>query len=301
VSTPPYDAVDLGPDVVSPPPDPDPRRPDLALPAGSWDMHCHVFGPTDRFPYAADAAFRPPEAGVDRLMALHDVLGLEHALIVQSACHGTDHSALLDAIRVGEGRYLGVALLGPGLTAEDVDDLDAGGIRGARLNFLPHLGGAPEPSVLARTAEVVRSRGWHLEIHVAGAGIVDHERVIAGLDVPVVIDHLARFDVAAPDAGRSVEAALRLLARGNVWMKVSGVDRLSQQGPPFADAVEVAATFVREAPDRVLWGTDFPHPNSTGWLPSDAARVELLASVAPGADGLRRLLVDNPRAFLGLA
>lgn len=290
-------SVDLGPEVVSPVPDPQPRRPSLALPAGAWDAHCHVFGPTHRFPYAADATFRPPEAGVRTLMALHDVLGLDHALIVQSSCHGTDHAALLDAIEVGAGRYLGVGLLDDRTTAADLDELAAGGIRGVRLNFLPHLGGAPAPAVLERAVEVVAERGWHLEIHVAGTGLVDYEETLAGMRVPVVIDHLGRFDVTSP--GPSVEAALRLLARGHVWMKVSGVDRLSRQPPPYADAVEVARTFVEQAPERTLWGTDFPHPNSSGWFPDDATRVEQLARIAPGEAALRRLLVDNPQELLG--
>lgn len=291
------DAVDLGPDNVSPVPDPDPRRPDLVLPEGAWDAHCHVFGPTDRFPYAPDASFRPPEAGVDVLTHLHRTLGLSRALIVQSSCHGTDHRALVDAIAVSEGRYRGVALLDLQMTDADFAELAAAGICGIRLNFLPHLGGAPSDEVLDRALDVVRRHGWHLEIHVAGSGLVDHEEQLGSLEVPVVIDHLGRFDVTDPDA--SISAALRLLEQGHVWMKVSGVDRLSVQPPPFADAVAVARTFVAEAPHRTLWGTDFPHPNSSGWLPSDAARVELLADIAPTEEARRRLLVDNPESLLG--
>ncbi|MFT4083729.1 MAG: amidohydrolase family protein [Nocardioides sp.] len=282
----------------NPGPHPHPRRPRLELPPGSTDAHCHVFGPRDVFPYAAERTFTPPDAPAGQVAALHRLLGLERAVIVQSSCYGYDHAALLDALRASPATRRGVALIAPDAPLAALAELDAAGVRGARLHFLPHLGSSPElaqQATLARVAEL----GWHAEIHVHGTGVIDHQRMIASIDGPVVIDHLARIDLREGAEGPAVRALRSLLERGNVWLKVSGVDRVSLESAPYDDAVGLAADFVARYPDRVLWGTDYPHVNIVGDAPDDGLLVDLLERIAPTAEALQRLLVTNPAELFG--
>lgn len=269
------------------------------MPAGACDAHCHVFGPAGTLLYPAGAAFVPPDVPAEQVLALHQRLGFERAVVVQSAAHGTDHRALLDLLERAGGRYRGVALLAPDATACDLAALDAAGVCGARLHFVPHLGAEPGAGLIRRTVALVRELGWHLELHLTGDGVVDLEARIASLDVPVVIDHMARLDLAQGVGGPAVSALRRLLDTGRVWVKVSGVDRLSRIGSPYSDAVALAALLVAHAPERTLWGTDFPHVNIVGDPPDDALLVELIETIAPGRRARERLLVENPAEFFG--
>lgn len=277
----------------NPGPHPNPHRPALTLPPGAVDAHCHIFGPTDRFPYAPDRTFTPPEAPLERLQALHELLGLSRAVLVQSAAHGTYHASLLDALRRGAGRYRGVALVRPSTPPAEVTELHEAGVRGARLHFTPHLGPAPSAETIASIVDLVRPHGWHIALHVAGDGIAEHEQMVRDLGAPVVIDHMARVDLRAGLESPAVTALRRLLDTGRVWVKLSGADRLALRPPDLSDAAELAALLARHAPDRVLWGTDFPHPNITGAAPDDGDLVDLLAHITPDP---RALLVDNPVA-----
>lgn len=286
-------------EIWSPPGNPRPRRPEVMLPPGSCDAHCHVFGPLDRFPYSAARTFTPPEAGADDLLELHRRLGIDRAVVVQSSAHGSDHRALLHTLDRAGGRYRGVALPHPSLSARELHALADAGVRGARVHFMPHLGGAPGDDELAAVLRIVRDLGWHLELHVSGQAVAERRDAIARLGVPVVIDHLARLDLAEGPDSPSVHALLWLLGTGDVWVKVSGVDRVSRTDPPYADAVELARRLVRHAPDRVLWGTDYPHVNIVGEAPDDALLTELLTEIAPEPGLLRRLLVTNPAEFFG--
>ena len=267
-----------------PPPHPSPRTPVLRLPEGSCDSHCHVFGPAARFPYAPDRTFTPPDAPVGQLAALHRHLGLQRAVIVQSSCYGADHRVMLDALAAGEGRYRGVALIGAATPRAEIDRLHLAGVRGFRLHFLPHLGTPPTPAEIRATVELVADLGWHAEIHVHSADIARYADLIGWFPIPVVIDHLARLDLGqGPD---SAEAAALLGERVRV-----------RQGR--RAAVQFAARLVSHAPERVLWGTDYPHPNITGSAPDDGLLVDLLALIAPQDDQLRRMLVQNPAEFFG--
>jgi predicted TIM-barrel fold metal-dependent hydrolase len=236
---------------------------------------------------------------VGQLMALHRHLGLQRGVIVQSACYGSDHSALLDALAAGAGKYRGVALISSATREEEIGRLHAAGVRGFRLHFLPHLGAPPMRDEISRCVALVAERGWHAEIHLRYADIARHARLIRSLPIPVVIDHLARVDLSQGADSDAVGALLGLLDSGGVWVKTSGVDRVSLSGPPYSDAVTLAARLVSHAPERVLWGTDFPHPNITGPAPDDGLLVDLLARIAPRSDQLERLLVKNPAEFFG--
>ncbi|GAA0984167.1 amidohydrolase family protein [Acrocarpospora macrocephala] len=280
----------------NPPPHPSPRKPALALPADSCDSHCHVFGPGALFPYDKDRTFTPVDAPRQQVAALHEHLGLGRAVVIQSACNGFDHSVLLDALGHGGGRLRGVGLIDERTSPEEIARLHAAGVRGFRCNFLPHLRRAPSEAEIAMLAASVAGLGWHTEIHVQGEGVVEHERFIAALPTPVVVDHLGRIDIRRGLGQPAVRSLLRLLDTGRVYVKVSGIDRVSRQGPPYADAVELAALLVRHAPERVLWGTDFPHPNIAGDAPDDGLLVDLLAEIAPSAKLRDLLLVANPAA-----
>jgi 2-pyrone-4,6-dicarboxylate lactonase len=281
----------------NPPPFPSPRKPSVALPPDSCDAHCHVFGPGAVFPYAPDRTFTPVDVPKEEVAALHDFLGLSRAVVVQSSCNGSDHSVLLDALAAGNGRLRGVALVSDSTSPEEVEQFHAAGVRGFRLNFLDHLGTAPTRSAIDSVLEKVAPYGWHAEIHIQGHGVRDHRKMIESLPCPVVIDHLGRVDLAEGLDGPAVSALLELLSSGMVWVKVSGVDRVSQLGAPYADAVELASLLVAHAPDRVLWGTDFPHPNIVGAAPDDGLLVDLIAQIAPTKELLEQVLVTNPGKF----
>ncbi|GAB2991058.1 amidohydrolase family protein [Amycolatopsis acidiphila] len=277
-----------------PGPDPDPKKPALALPAGSCDAHCHIFGPTAKFPYAPDRTFTPPEAPLEDLQWLHEFLGFQRSVIVQSAAHGSDHSSLLDALERGAGRYRGVALVKPATPDAEIARLHEAGVRGARLHFTPHLGPAPSPETIRAIVDKIRPYGWHLALHVAGDGIAEHEDMVRALPLTVVIDHMARVDLRAGLNSKPVTALLRLLESGSVWVKLSGADRIAVHPPDLRDAAALGRLLATEAPERVVWGTDFPHPNTHGFMPDDGDLVDLLAEIAPDEAALRRLLVENP-------
>lgn len=289
------------PALSCPPPHPAPRTPQVRLPDGSCDSHCHVFGPAAVFPYAPDRTFTPVDAPVSQLMTLHRQLGLDRAVIVQSSCYGTDHRALLAALAAGAGRYRGVALINPATRPAEIARLDAAGVRGFRLHFLPHLGPPPTRAEIKSMVALTADLGWHAEIHLHSADIARLAELIRWFPIPVVIDHLARLDLAQGGDSAAVGALLGLLDTGRVWVKTSGVDRVSRTGPPYPDAVALAARLVAHNPERVLWGTDYPHPNITGPAPDDGLLVDLLASIAPGERELRRMLVQNPAEFFGFS
>lgn len=293
------DTAAASPEPTIPPPLAAPRRPRLRPPPGSCDSHCHVFGPHHRFPYAAGRSFTPHDMPEARLRGLHDHLGFDRAVIVQSACHGTDHAALVDALRTGAGRYRGVALLGATATAGEVLALHEAGVRGARFNFLPHLGGYPPESLIRYVERLVEPHGWHFAIHVTGADLIACEALIRSIRAPVVIDHMARFDIRDGLAGQAFTTLLRLLDGGRIALKLSGIDRLSRQGPPYDDALPFARALAAHAPDQVVWGTDWPHPNLHGPMPDDGELVDIIAEIAPDEAARHKLLVANPARLFG--
>lgn len=285
-------------ELLNPGPVADPKRPDIELPPGSCDAHFHVFGPADTFPYAKDTGFVPPDAPKQSVFELHRLLGIERGVAVQSSCHGTDHRAMLDLLAAGHPRYRGVALSGPGTDRKTIAMLDDRGVRGLRMSFVSHLGPGPGPGRVRELAELIRPFGWHLEVYVSGNGIVDLAALLRSLPVPVVIDHMARLDVSAGLDSEAVACLLSLLEEG-MWVKISGADRVSKQGSPYRDAQALARLLVTHAPDRVVWGTDFPHPNISGPAPDDGQLVDVMGAVLETEEERRRVLVENPSALFG--
>ncbi|MEU9341976.1 amidohydrolase family protein [Streptomyces sp. NPDC048278] len=277
-----------------PPPHPSPRVPELLLPPDSCDAHCHVFGPVARFPYAPDRTFTPPDAPKEQLRSLHARLGLTRTVVVQSSCYGRDHRVLLDALAAGGGRVRGVALIGETTSRAEAEELHRAGVRAFRLNFLPHLRSRPTNAEIDAVLERVDGLGWAAQLHVRGDDLPDLTDVVRALPGRVVIDHMGRVDLTAGRDSPATRTLRALLDTGHVWVKVSGVDRLSLEGPPYTDAVTLAASLVAYAPERVVWGTDYPHVNITGDPPDDGLLVDLLKHMAPEPAALQRLLVTNP-------
>jgi len=277
-------------------PDANPVKPVYRLPPLACDAHCHVFGPADRFPYAPERSYTPPDAGYDRLCALHDHLGFARAVLVQASCHGGDNSAMLDAIARSGGAYRGVAMIGPEATDADLRALDAAGVRGVRFNFVHHLGGAPDMAFFRQTIARIEPMGWHLQLHFDAEDIPQYRALLDGLPVPFIIDHMGRVKAAA---GLAQAAFVQLidLMRSNpkAWVKISGSERISSSGAPFDDAIPYARALVEAAPGRVLWGTDFPHPNISGDMPNDGELVNLFARTIVDDTMRTRILVDNPQ------
>ncbi|MFL5090851.1 MAG: amidohydrolase family protein, partial [Xanthobacteraceae bacterium] len=279
-------------------PDPQPRKPRFALPSSSCDSHFHVFGPHAVFPFAANRPFTPHDAPKEALLRLHEVLGFERGVFVQSTCHGSDHAVMLDLLAATSGRYRGVALLTPATTPEEVKRLDAAGVCGVRLHFVSHLGPYPARDDVRAVMRLVEPYGWHVEVHVYGKDLLANLDFIAAIKARVVIDHIGRVDVREGPDGPAFVALRRLVDAGNVWVKLSGTDRVSQQEPPFRDAVALARILAEQAPERILWGTDWPHPNVRR-MPNDGELVDLIPQIAVNETTRRRMLVDNPAEFFG--
>jgi predicted TIM-barrel fold metal-dependent hydrolase len=283
------------------PPHPDPRRPRLVLPEGACDAHCHIFGPAARFPFAADRAYTPPDAGLERYEWLQDRLGLSTAVFVQASCHGTDNAAIVDALRRGAGRYAGVAMIDDTFSDTAIHELHDAGVRGTRVNFVAHLGGAPDLDQVWRVVDRVAPFGWHLVLHFDARDLAKFVPLLDRLPVPYVIDHMARVDATQGVDQEPFRVLLDLLADPRCWVKISGAERLSANGrPPYDDVVPVAQAVIAAAPDRVLWGTDWPHPN-VRHMPDDGDLVDLLADFAPDETLRHQILVENPRRLYPLS
>jgi predicted TIM-barrel fold metal-dependent hydrolase len=283
------------------PPDPATKKPKFALPANTCDAHCHVFGPANVFPYAPERSYTPPDAPKEKLMALHNLLGIERSVIVQASCHGADNSATLDAIAASNGRYKGIAIVDESADDKEFRKLDAGGIKGVRFNFVEHLGGRPDMKFFQRTVSRIKEMGWHLVLHLDAKDIVELSPMIKDLPLPFVIDHMGRVKAGAGLAQPPFQALLELQQLETCWVKVCGSERVSTSGPPFTDAVPFAQAIVKAAPGRVLWGTDWPHPNIAKYMPNDGDLVDLVPLIAPDPAHRRKLLVENPARLYGFA
>jgi 2-pyrone-4,6-dicarboxylate lactonase len=277
------------------PPDPEPIKPSLVLPPGACDAHCHVFGPADRFPYAADRSYTPPDAPVEQLRRLHARLGITRAVIVHASCHGTEMDVTLDAIASSNGTYRGVACVEDAVTDRELARLHDGGIRGIRFNFVKHLGGVPDLDVFRRLVARIKPMGWHVVLHLDADDILTQHDLIGGIDVPFIIDHMGRVKAGDGLQQRPFQSLLDLYRHNPLaWIKVCGAERVSVGKRPFRDAVPFARALIEVDAARILWGTDWPHPNITKDMPNDGELVDLFAEICPDAGMRSRILVDNP-------
>jgi len=275
---------------------PNPSIPRFTVPAGAVDAHCHVFGPGAEFPYAPERKYTPCDASKHQLFALRDRLGFEKNVIVQATCHGTDNRALVDALRAANGRARGVATVNRDVSDAELHGMHEAGVRGTRFNFVKRLVDFTPREVLLEIAHRIAPLGWHVVIYFEAADLPGLYAFLASLPTTIVIDHMGRPDVTQPVDGPGFELFVRLMREHpNVWSKVSCPERLSRLGPPgYGDFVPFARRLVEQFPDRVLWGTDWPHPNLKSHMPDDGQLVDLIPAIAPTPALRRALLVDNP-------
>jgi 2-pyrone-4,6-dicarboxylate lactonase len=278
-----------------------PSKPKLKLPPGSCDAHCHILGPTDNYPFAPTATINPADAPKEALFALHKLLGIERCVIVNTALHGFDNRVVEDAMAVTGGAYLGVALLPPTVETPELRRLDKLGFRGVRYNFMKHLHQTATIEQVLALAPLLADVGWHLQIHMDGTLWPEMGPMLERSPVPIVIDHIGRVDASKGVDQPGFQTVLQLMRTKNFWMKVSGCDRITKAGPPYADAVPYARKLVEEFTDRVVWGTDWPHPHHPPPVPDDGALVDLIAEIAPTAAQRQALIVDNPQRLYRFA
>ncbi len=275
---------------------PRPSRPGFRLPPHAVDAHCHVFGPGDVFPYAAERKYTPCDAPKEKLWALRDFLGFERNVIVQATCHGQDNRALCDALANSDGRARGVASVAADATDEELDALHRAGVRGVRFNFVTRLVDTRPDRDYVELAKRLAPRGWHVVIYFEAADLEARYDFFSMLPVTLVVDHMGRPDVSKDSGGPEFELFVRFLRENaNAWCKVTCPERLSKAGPPgYVDVVPFARRIVESFPDRVLWGTDWPHPNMKSHMPDDGELVDFIPRIATTPELQRRLLVDNP-------
>jgi 2-pyrone-4,6-dicarboxylate lactonase len=276
--------------------DPNPSKPSYSPPPGAVDAHCHVFGPGDQFPYAPERKYTPCDAGKDLLFATRDFLGLSRNVVVQATCHGADNRAMVDALEAANGLARGVATIKPDVSTDELKALHEAGVRGVRFNFVKRLVDPKPDAYYLRLVEQIAPFGWHIVIYFEAADLAERWNFFTSLPTTVVVDHMGRPDVTKPIDGPEFGLFVKLMAEHpNIWSKVSGPERLSVSGPPtYDDFVPFARHIVESFPDRVLWGTDWPHPNLKTHMPDDGALVNLIPRVAPMEELQHKLLIDNP-------
>jgi 2-pyrone-4,6-dicarboxylate lactonase len=276
---------------------PSPSKPAFVLPKGAVDAHCHVFGPGGKFPFAPQRKYTPCDASKAQLESLRDYLGFSRNVIVQATCHGSDNRALVDALNTSNGLARGVATVNESVTDAELEALHQAGVRGVRFNFVKRLVDALPFDSLKRIADRIKALDWHIVIYFEGQELPELYDFFTSLPTTIVVDHMGRPDVSKPVDGPDFQLFLQLMAENeNFYSKVSCPERISIVGPNqhYQDVVPFARTVVERFSDRVLWGTDWPHPNMKTHMPDDGKLVDMIPLFAPTADLQRKLLIDNP-------
>ena len=280
-----------------------PAKPRFKVPPGAVDAHCHVFGPGETFPYAPERKYTPCDASKDQLFALRDHLGFARNVVVQATCHGADNRAMVDALRGSGGKARGVATVRRSVTDEELQDMHEAGVRGVRFNFVKRLVDFTPKEELLEIAHRIRQWGWHVVIYFEAVDLPELLDFFTELPTQIVVDHMGRPDVSKPVDGPEFELFVKFMREhDNVWSKVSCPERLSMSGPraldselhAYRDVIPFAKRIIEAFPDRVLWGTDWPHPNLKDHMPDDGLLVDFIPHIAVTETQQRKLLVDNP-------
>lgn len=274
---------------------PSPSKPGFQPPPGAVDAHCHVFGPGDIFPYAPERKYTPCDASKEQLFELRDYLGFSRNVIVQASCHGKDNSALVDALHTAGNLARGVAVVSPDISDHELEVMDTAGVKAVRFNFVKRLVDATPKEVFLRTAERINELGWHIVVYFEAPDLEELTPFLKTLPTTVVVDHMGRPDVTKGIDHPDFKRFMSLLSENeNFWTKVSCPERLTVSGPPYDDVVPFAKILVETFPDRVLWGTDWPHPNMKSHVPDEGILVNTIPRIAVTETLQRALLVDNP-------
>lgn len=274
---------------------PSPSKPKFRVPHGAVDAHCHVFGPGDVFAYSPKRKYTPGDAPKEQLFALRDMLGFDRNVIVQASCHGTDNAAMIDALDAAGEKARGIAVVETDIALDELKVMDHAGVRGVRFNFLKRLVDSTPRENYLRVAEKVSILGWHIVIYFEAPELQDLAPFITSLPGIVVVDHMGRPDVELSTNHTQWMRFLRLMdEHENIWVKVSGAERLSKIGPPYDDVVPFGEALVERYPGRVLWGTDWPHPNMETHVPDDGMLVDFIPRIATTQELQHKLLVENP-------
>jgi len=280
-----------------------PSKPTFKLPKGAVDTHCHVFGPGHEFPFAPERKYTPCDASKEQLFALRDHLGFDKNVIVGASCHGTDNRALVDALIHSQGKARGIATVGRNITDTALNDLHEAGVRGVRFNFIKRLVDFTPKDELMEVAARIAPLGWHIVVYFEAVDLPELWSFFSQLPTIVVVDHMGRPNVSKDVNGPEFGLLIRLLSEHeNIWTKVTCPERLSMQGPkaihgelkPYQDVIPFGKLLVERFPDRVLSGTDWPHPNLTDHMPDDGLLVDWIPHIAPTFALQHQLLVDNP-------
>ena len=282
------------------PPDRTPHRPNFAVPSGAIDTHVHVF--ESRYPMTPDRGYNPPDSTLDDLKHLHSVLGIDRVVFTQPSAYATDNSAILDGMNrlnaETPDRARAIIATGLDITEDEIARLDAAGVRGVRLNT-DNQGGMPVemeeiPELCARIAPF----GWHIEFLFPGSHIIDLLPIFSTLTVPMSIGHFAYQRATDGVSAPGFQALLDLMRRGNTWMKISGANRVSETDlPPYDDVAPMADALIEAAPNRIMWGTDWPHPNKFEVNPNDGDLLDAFGAWVVDPTVRRRIMVDTPAAF----
>jgi len=277
--------------------DPHPRPPAFSFPPGATDCHAHVFGPQARFPYPKNPTYVAPDATTDDYVRMLRTIGCERAVLVQPSVYRTDNRCMLDAMRSGQFAFRGVAVIGDDTTEADLTDMHAAGVRGVRIN-LASKGSTSGTDTALRVAERIAPLGWHLQFFLNLAHAPEIEQLLPRLPVNVVIDHFGLVPAEQGVTGAGFQALLRMATQPNCWFKLTGPYRMSQQPPTFANVAPLAHALVAAAPDRCVWGTDWPHAN-TSRIPNDGDLADMVPDWLPDAAARQRVLVDNAARLYG--
>jgi len=283
------------------PPDPNPRKPKFKAPPGSCDTHCHIFGPPEVFPYSERRRYTPPAAPLEHYLMMLDVIGVDRGIIVQPNVHDTDNRISLDAIARGGGRLRGVGRIDDDTTDRELEVMHEGGIRGVRFEFVSGRHGSTNIQLFERNIERIRPFGWHVELHVDPDVLVAHAEWFRALNMTSIVDHMARLHTADGINQPAFRLLLELMERPNYWVKISGADQRTTAPYPYADVVPFAHALIEKAPDRIMWGTNWPHGNlfKHGRTPNDGLLLNLMLDFAPDESIRNKILVDNPARLFG--